>query len=529
MLSWESPLWLLALIVLPLLRLLHWINNRKAAIPVSSLLFWRTSGAVSQPFWQGAKVDPIWLLRAMIFGAMILALAGPVWVNHDQRKVRVWFDDSYSLQTTESASNQSRLALAIDALINKLQEVESIQAKVYSLRNPGYMPLLLDTQNKSDWRQQLSNWVTSQSESESPPLAGQPMVNVETWLVTDGADPELTQAIKALPIHQIIRVGNETENGAVTLLGARPSLQKFDIWQGIIRVNHFGDSGSNRTIELWYGNQMREQWQVRMVPEQSREVGFTVEYAQTNPAPLMVRLTPTDSLQEDDQLSLSFPLPTSTRIHGNCPATLMAAINVHPFLRTDGVNDEQAGLDIVCGDIAVEGAGAILRFHQADGVQKIDTAPVWSEFAGALGDLRLPPHLMRQVRSSADNRHGTAVLLSDSIPLITLATATHSVVDCYIDMGYEEFARQAEYPVLFAGLVDLATGRSHLSPIAVIARKVEASRVKPLPLSLADANPEDVLQTASRDLAAYLIFLAMLLLLVDAVLERTRRTESRQP
>lgn len=521
MFTWASPLWLFALIVIPLVRLLHQLHIHETAISVSSLLFWKTSAIAPQSFWRGARADPIWMLRALIAALIVLALAGPAMLNDDQHVIQIWFDDAYSLQAKEKGSNQSRLTLAVNAMIEKLENLDSVQAKVYSLRNPGYAPLLLDTQTKAAWRDQLSKWIKIQSTPASAPLTGQFNANMESWLVTDGADPQLKQSIDYLPFHQVIRVGNATENSAVTLLAVRPNWQDLNRWQGIIRVNHFGQSDSERTIELWSGKQKLEQWQLRLAPGQSQDIDFVIDYRHTRPFPVIVHLMPADSLEQDNELSLNLPAPIATKVYGTCPPPLIAAIHAHPFLQTEIPDIANSGLNIVCGDSVVDESVATIRFHQASRLQKLEAVTSWSSSAGALRDLLLPQQVLRQVQSWANSATGIPILRSGSIPLITLAETSSRVLDCYIDMSSESFAKQTEYPVLFAGLVDLVLNQSLLNPIVTITRDSDASRVKPLPLKL-DVNSVESLQLAAPDCVPYLILFAILLLLFDGVLERVR-------
>ena len=73
MFIWSSPLWLLALAVLPLIWWLHRFQAQSTAIPVSSLLYWKSSEADAKALKRGAKTDPLWLLRALIASLLIFS------------------------------------------------------------------------------------------------------------------------------------------------------------------------------------------------------------------------------------------------------------------------------------------------------------------------------------------------------------------------------------------------------------------------------------------------------------------------
>ncbi|MGR8930367.1 MAG: BatA domain-containing protein [Gammaproteobacteria bacterium] len=525
MLSWSSPLWLSALVLVPLIRWLHKINIRETAIEVSSILFWKTSATTSSSYGQAVKVDPIWMLRALIVALIILSLAGPMLPDRKQRLVQVWFDDALSMQTMEPNSGRSRLTLAIDSLIEELDALGSVQTKIFSLRNPGLMPMLLDSQNRHAWKENLFEWTRSDSKPLSLPLAERFIEHHESWLVTDGADPELKQLLSTRPINKIIRVGQATENSALTQLSIRPSLLFSNRWQGVVRVSHFGDVESNRTVELWQDGQKLEQWSMTLSPGQTRTVDFIVDNLPTKPTMIVARLSPSDHLPVDDSLSLSFPEPIIVKIHGDCPSPLMAAVDAHPFLIKETSGSEETRLDIVCGEQILQGAGPRLQFHQTGGAAlPIGAQPVWTEAAGDLDDLRIPKHLLRQVRSANIHSGGIPVLQTGSVPLITLTNTSPEVLDCYIDMGWDEFAGRAEYPALFAGLVDLVMNRVYLNPIEGKNRNPAFSRIKPLTLVSDNAVNKKAFETAYRDRASYLIWLAMVLLIVDSAFVRMRRT-----
>ena len=476
-----------------------------------------------QSFEYRARIDANWRLRALIATLMVLALAGPSWRDDSRHVVEIWFDDAYSLQTRETESNQTRLTLAVNALIEKLDGYDSVTAKVYSLRNPSLVTLPLDSQTKNHWRKQLVDWLSPQQARLQLPPAARLSAVAENWLITDGTDPELNHWLTETPFHQIIRIGRATENTAVTMLAVRPDLKRPGKWRGIIRLIHYGRSKHHSKIELWSGNDKLKQWIMTLVPGQFRYADFVVDGKNGNLRTLEVRLSPSDALTQDDQISLPLPLPITTKIHGTCPPPLLAAIKAHPFLRSSAESTLPIGLNIVCGDTAIDDAGASLRFHQSTSVQRITATPLWTEFADKLNELVLTPQLIRETQPNDKARQRLPILIADGTPLITLTESEPREVDCFIDMSHKNFAQSQEYPILFAGLVELAVNRPLLSPMATIMREPEASRIEPYEMPSVQAKPALASrQPSTVDFVPYLLLLAISLLILASVLKKSR-------
>jgi len=525
MFIWSSPLWLLALAVLPLIWWLHRFQAQSTAIPVSSLLYWKSSEADAKALKRGAKTDPLWLLRALIASLLIFSAAEPLWVENAQRNIQVWFDDSFSMQTMENDTDRTELAL--DELLTRLKSLEAVQAKIYSLSDPVYTPLLLETGSEALWKNKLNSWVKIRSTEMFVPLASQLPTEGEHWLVTDGADQELNDWLTTSPIHQLVQVGQATGNSAITLLSIRPGLKESRIWNGLIQLNHYGLKPVERTLELISGNHRLNQWTVTLKPEQIRYIDFDVDLgALPEEQQLIVRFINPDALPQDDQLGLLPIIQVPTRIQGSCPQPLIAAINTHPFLNTGIPGSSKAELNIICGDEVSNQQGKVLRFHQSSQPEKVDSAAVWLESAGELENLFLQQGWLGYIEKNHKPINSYPVLVADKTSLITLTESPQRTLDCYLDMNWPDFIHRPEYPVLVAGLIDRVLGNAILDNILTAERVASESRIKPLPIKQpVSIDSVGRSQSIAFDFTPYLIIVAIILLLVDGWLSRKKHLQ----
>lgn len=520
MLVWSSPWWLLALTVIPLIWLLHRLTAHGPTIAVSSLLFWKPFAAPAKSRQSSAKTDPLWLLRALIATLMILSAAAPRWIDDSLHVIDVWFDDSFSMQTLETG--RGRAQLGIEALNDKLQTLDSVRAKIHSLTDPLHPTLLLESGSKQNWPERLNRWLKIGDTPLAPPLASDITGRSEHWLVTDGADAGLNEWLKSAKLNQLIQPGKVSDNSAITLLSIRPSLKNPKIWSGVIRLDHFGLHAEQRSVDLLSGNDLLKHWNLTLPPDQNQHIEFEISHDQIRNQPLLAQFSAADALPEDDRMSLLIDEPIPTQIYGNCPRPLVAAIKAHPFIDSEISESTHAELAIVCGDETADQSGSMIRFHQAAESRKLDAMPSWLPATGNLNKLNLPQqHLAYFQRESSPG--GVPLLVAEQIPLITLSETPQRTLDCYIDMGAAEFYKQAEYPLLFAGLVDLAVDKAVLENIRTTSRMADESRVAPLSIQLPPQTiaVEDGLNMF--DITPYLIGAAILLLLLDGWLSRKTR------
>ena len=96
MLSLSSPLWLLALLALPLLWWLHRFREYGSRVPVAAGFLWSGGPQSDESGHLAPRPQAIWWLRALLSGLLVLALGGPRWSVEQAPAVTVWLDDSAS-------------------------------------------------------------------------------------------------------------------------------------------------------------------------------------------------------------------------------------------------------------------------------------------------------------------------------------------------------------------------------------------------------------------------------------------------
>lgn len=481
---------------------------------------------------RGAKTDPLWLLRALIASLLIFAASGPLWLENPQHTIQVWFDDSFSMLAMEN--NRTRKELAIDELLTRLKTVKTAHVKIYSLTDPTYLPLLLAPGSEALWKNKLDSWVKIKATEMIPPQIAQMSTQDEHWLVTDAANQPLNDWLTTTPIHQVIQVGQSTENSAITLLSIRSGLKVSDNWKGLISLNHYGLKPVERTLELVSGSHSLKQWTIKLIPEQSYYIDFDIDFdfdidiGVLPEQQLLLRFVSPDDLPEDDQLSVLPTLPVPTHILGICPTALITAINAHPFLNTGISASSKADLNIVCGDEFDAQNGNVLRFHSSNQAKKITSAAVWLNSADKLSNLFLQQDWLAYSEKNHEPINSYPVLVADKTSLITLTESPSRTLDCYLDMNYPEFIHRPEYPALVAGLIDRVLGNAVLDNILSTETVADESRITPLPIKQSLPINSVVNQAVAFDLTPYLIMMAIIMLLVDAWMLRGKRFQQRQ-
>ena len=134
MLELTTPGWLLGLPVLALVWWLHRLRSAGTPVAVAALFLWRDSRQqTSSGLALARRADPLWLLRAAIVAALLIALAEPQWVK-TTAPIVVWLDDSVSMQAMEEDS--PRWQVANETLLTELNAIDASQVTLRSLGDP---------------------------------------------------------------------------------------------------------------------------------------------------------------------------------------------------------------------------------------------------------------------------------------------------------------------------------------------------------------------------------------------------------
>ena len=523
-----NPLWLFALIIIPLIRWLHRWRTPLSSWPVSAVFLWEHATPDQQPGPTKSQPDPAWRRRALATALLVIALAGPYW-STQQRVLSVWIDDSLSAFTMENG--ETRLATMLSALSEELSNSDSAWAEITlrSLSIPGHVRRYAEsvTLNQDDW---TTGHEVNGHDTLLPVLANES----DHWLLTDGASPDVRSWAARVSLDRVIQSGVATENAAVTRIAARRSIDNTHELDVLVSVTNTRIETDTRQLALYGGENLLQTTILSLLPGQTFQ--WQTQVAIANEA-ISASLTPGDSLPTDDLLRLSLgrfdPLPT--RIGTHCGPSLRHALSTHPSLDTVD-NIIEAALVVDCsrdefGNDSNSGARIRVFLGRAE---SLTSTPTWFFSSAAPPGLSLSTDWIFAAQWPEPlPASGHRVLLSAAEqPLVvvhasnTNATAT---VDTVVNLAHPRFTAQAEYAAFVAMLVDLATGRKLLDETVTAARAPGQSVVIPVSIDVEQSLAKPANQAAIKPLSTIFLVGALLLLLLDAaLLIRARRGANRE-
>jgi hypothetical protein len=380
--SLASPLWLLGLAALPVIWWLHRLQRPENVIPVSALFLWQ--GSTPPPAAGNIPLhsDPRWLLRALLFSILLLALAGPRLPGTQSLPLIVWFDASISMQALENGSR--RTVLAIDSLVVALQQRNAgKRILVRSLGDPA-AAIDLPVTRPGEWRRLLTDWISAQEPGSLRPPAALPSGN-EYWVVTDGSDQGINEWLVGAPISRVVMVGNNANNAALTRLALRRSLGSPDHLLGMLTVHNTGDADVERRLEILADGQQISESTLALKPGVAVQYDFSVAAAHRS---VSARLSPADALEADDELATGLDDFSKVAVHvrGGCGRSLRAALAAHSGLEVhaqDSVNNPgTADLVVDCSGAGVAADRPALVTHPAPAYLPVTEAVYWHAAAG---------------------------------------------------------------------------------------------------------------------------------------------------
>lgn len=506
MLGLTAPFWLAALAAIPLVRWLHRWRAPLRSAPVSAAFLWASAEDVSAGGQRRDKPDPAWRRRALIVALLAISLAGPWW-QQDATRITVWVDDSLSMSTIEAG--ETRLEAGLAELAGALGEMPPVEASLRSLSRPAR------AWSSSDPRAfDADTWLAGGFARLLPPAVATLDRESAHWLVTDGADGGLRRWAERAPLERVISVGAATENVAVTQLAVRRSLQDTEDFDVLVAVSNTGTADASRSLILAAGSGESKALELTLAGGETRYL--TARHAGVEVA-LSASLRPGDATGGDDSLVLTAPAlaQAPVALDPACPAPLRQSIRAHAGLRVVAAV-QTAELQILCSQRSAA-AGALLRFYGA-APMPVDEAPRWQPGIGRLEEINLAPGWVANSTWGSGPAAGHEIILAAAgEPLIVVREGTPFTIESTLDMSRSEFADQPEYPVLVAGLVDLALGRTLLDPFITSARDAEASIIAPSRLQTT-RSLGTMYGTARQPLADIVLALAALVLLADLLL-----------
>ncbi|MCF7972523.1 MAG: VWA domain-containing protein [Phycisphaerae bacterium] len=273
MMQWLTPATALyaAAVTVPLLVLLYFLKLKRTEQVVSSTLLWHRAIQdlqVNAPF-QKLRRNILLLLQLLAMLAALVALAGPV-LNMSQeagKRVVILIDRSASMNATDGADSMSRLDAALD---QARTFVASLRNKaVFSLKDRADQAMIIAFDehakvmcNFTSDKSQLLTALQAVTPTDRTSSLGETLTvaraftqppGVETnnrtseqraqlHLFSDGRIKDLED--QAMQEGELVyhRVGQSSDNVAITAMQARRSYEQTDQIQVFASLAHFGDT-----------------------------------------------------------------------------------------------------------------------------------------------------------------------------------------------------------------------------------------------------------------------------------------------
>ena len=507
MLTFVTPIGLLGLLLLPVIRWLHRGGRQRRAVPVSRLELWRRSAASTSTAGERRPPDPAWRRRALLTALLFVVLSEPQLPEH-RTSITLWIDDSVSMLTREAEG--TRLAEALAQARSLLAGIPRADVEVRTLGDPWHSVGAL---NEATAATLVAG--AGRKEPSAPPAALLRRDSLH-WLVTDGADAALFEWPGDRRPDRVVRVGSVTRNVGLERLSARRNLNDPGRYDLLLKVTNGGTAVETRVVVFATDAGEVGRSTHRLDPGASALVNASI------PASASVRaaLQPADALAEDDAIVLDLEPLRRRRVatDATCPRTLVAAVGSHPALALaeENATDVDAVLD--CGTRGVASAVATIRVL-ADRLPTPPRGPVqWSSSVPESRRIRLDGERL-QVAARLEARPMDAVLLAaGDEPLIVSRAGATKRLETALDFGSAETARGPEIPLLVNLMFERLLGSRLLDAIAIADRGTGSSNVAPS--ARADENAGARLPSGShplRDWARPLLMLALLVLLWEMI------------
>jgi len=372
--DFSAPLVLLALLLLPLLRLLHRRRAGESQHSVAALFLWPEEAEEGFAPKTSAEVDPRWWLRAAIAALLILGLAGPELERPTTRQIAIDFDDSPSMEARETSGPRFREAARVLAeAVAEVHREGDASVSLRSLANPQHR-LALDDHPPEQLARAIENWVEVSPRPAALPALGNLPAGAEHWLVSDGANPAILTFARRGQLDRVLFVGAASENVGVTRLATRPQIAPKRGVAGIVQVHSAGRESATRRLRVLYAGREVLDEELVLAPGEDWQGSFELSLALTPRAgapdhaapedspsdepdvaalgPLRAELSPADVLVSDDVLELDSVLSPrrSAFVDSRCDRNLNAAMRAHPALEIVATRD--AFLTLWCGSEA---------------------------------------------------------------------------------------------------------------------------------------------------------------------------------
>ena len=304
-----APLALAALIVAPLIYLIHFLRGSRRDVRVPAIFLWAdlppTPMGRTQRRW-----PPLTLLLALQLAAAILAalaLARPAAVGDPPKHLALVLDASGSMQATDVAP--SRFAAARAQALDRLGQLSASDRVSLVLAGP--TPGLAASGTPDQVRSTLSNSQPSNGVAAvrealalaSSQVASTPDRQGEIVLLTDGAWPTLDPVGTLEAPLQIVPLGGGAENQAIASLVVRLDPAGYG-QAALVEVANYADHGVRAPLRLLADGAVLEERQVELPARGRARVAIPLPIDAQR---ISVRLLGQDALAADDVAETSTP------------------------------------------------------------------------------------------------------------------------------------------------------------------------------------------------------------------------------
>lgn len=324
-----SPVWLVGLALVPMIRELHKGRRVGPALPVPAIFLWRDAPDRPRSGARASPPDPAWRRRALVAALLVAALVDPGWRSTEADRIDLVVDQRPSLLTREGEGGL-RVDLAVDALGRAFAD-DGID-RVRLSAGVGDAPAVsLETDDPAALRSALLNMTLGRRKADHPPDPQPRLPASQRWLLSDGTDPAGLDLASG-GFDRVFPTGIETENQGIIRLAARPALDAPDQLDVEVEVANTGHATATRSLELLAGGEPIAEAELEIRAGETRV--HAVRIPRPAPPRLAARLAPADALDRDDGLELDTS-PVSTRplgLRGDCGPEVSASVAAHPGL-----------------------------------------------------------------------------------------------------------------------------------------------------------------------------------------------------
>lgn len=515
MLSLASSWWLLALLALPLVWWLHRFQEPDQTYPVAALFLWRAHADVAHQRRQARHAQPIWWLRALTVGLLIVALCSPQWRSRERAGLTVWIDDSLSMFALEQGVPRMHQALA--ELQAHLESGHFGSITLRSLGDPG-RTLELSPQETASHGAQLRAW--SDSARGEPDLPAPAMLDPGQlhWLVSDGASENIAAWARQTPLAKVIATGAATDNVALSALSLRRSGSGEGGAQLLLSITNGGGRNEVRVLDLFADGELLASQPLDIDAGSVAHEVIALDSVPT--ASVRATIKPADALPMDDFLELPQAALQRTGVHVSeaCNGHLRTALSVHPALVVQDGGAATTGLRVYCGAEPSGWRGPTLRVAAGESFAPVRGEVFWSAASGQLRNLSLDSAWLSAPPQDKSPSAELVLLGTADQPLI-MFDVVHKIIDVRLNLASTALVDKPEYPLLIAGLVDLLLESESAQRGLVASQRTSPASIAP---QLLPPDPSKFTTLPATvgvvDLVDGLIIIALLLLLLDCML-----------